>query len=143
MMTEICALLNNYFDRDQPKVEGTFNLIDGMITPDIGIKEGQYIRIIGSALNDGVWLQGDERLRDEEFKGAVWLMAVPPAVISLADEIAAWQAKHGSVESQAMSPYTSESFAGYSYSKNQASDASGLSGWQAAYASRLMRWKKL
>ena len=48
----------------------------------------------------------------------------------------------------AMSPFTSESFAGYSYSKGGAggsgsSGGSGATGWKAAFASRLNAWRKL
>ena len=40
------------------------------------------------------------------------------------------------------SPYTSESFGGYSYTK--ATDANGAPiGWQKAFASRLNKWRKL
>ena len=53
-------------------------------------------------------------LDDEEFTGAVWALGIPKAVIQLADDIDAWRAKYESVNSQAMSPFQSESFGGYS-----------------------------
>lgn len=151
IMSEVCALINNWFDKGWPKYTGLIAINDGAVTSEgseIEIKEGQYYRVIGSALNDGVWQYGnaDEAPVNEEFNGAVWLMGVPPAVTAICNEIEAWIAKYGGVESPGMSPFQSESFAGYSYSKAAGATDSGggvLSGWQSAFASRLLRWKKL
>lgn len=125
---------------------------DGSLTsPDweINILDGQYFRIVGSVFNDGVHQKGDEdALHDETFSGSVWAMAVPPAVIALAEDIQAWQDKYGGVDGIAMSPYSSESFGGYSYSKasggswNSDSD-SGAVTWQSVFADRLNRWRKI
>ena len=153
MLTEICAYLKNYFDRDQPKFYGKFEIVDGVVTSlndeDMGIISGQYFRIIGSVLNDGVWRYPEEQqpysLQDEKFEGAVWLMAVPPDLVQIAKEISEWQEKYGGIDSQAMSPYTSESFGGYSYSKGQGTieTGNGLSGWKSVFAGRLSRYKKI
>lgn len=73
-------------------------------------------------------------------------MAIPPAMLSLSEEIDAWQTKHGGVDSTAMSPYNSESFGGYSYSKSSGGSAEsggGFGGWQSAFANRLNPWRKL
>ena len=73
----------------------------------------------------------------ETFDGVVWALAVPKSVISLADEIAAWNEKNGTP-----GPYTSESFGGYSYSK--ATNASGVAvGWQDVFKSRLNAWRRI
>ena len=62
--------------------------------------------------------------------------------LSLVDEISAWEAKYGGAESAAASPFTSESFGGYSYSKssgssnNEAAGGGDAGSWQRAYASR-------
>ena len=154
MLTEICAYLKNYFDFNMPKFYGRFEIADGVITSmndgDMGMISGQYYRIIGSVLNDGVWRYPPEEdhaplLKDETFEGAVWLMAVPPDVVLLANDIRNWQDKYGGIDSQAMSPYTSESFSGYSYSKGQGvmETGNGLSGWKSVFAGRLARYKKL
>ncbi len=154
MMTEICEYLHNWFDRGQQKIYGEFVVADGAISSldgvEIGLKEGQYYRIVGSALNDGVWRYPQEnipeQLRDETFQGSVWLMAVPPAVIKISQDIDAWQAKYGGVGEQSMSPYSSESFGGYSYTKTTGgTTASGASvnGWIAVFGNLLSRWKKL
>lgn len=152
MLTEICAYLKNYFDFNMPKYYGRFIVNDGIIVSDtgedMGILSGQYFRIIGSVFNDGVYTQHDERLTNETFDGAVWLMAIPQSLVALASEIELWQNKYGGVQSPSMSPYNSESFAGYSYSKSSGAGAgatarTGATGWQSAYADRLIRWKKI
>ena len=145
MLTELCQELRNWFDRDLPKWYGEITISDGQIQ-DVDLRSGQYFRVIGSLFNDGVHKLGDENdpLTDESFKGSIWSMAVPPAVISLADEISAWMDKYADAVA---SPYTSESFGGYTYSK--ASGASGGSGnpagvsWEDVFKSRLNRWRKI
>lgn len=144
MLTELCLYLKNWFDRNQPKYYGLFEIRDGVISiinGDIIIKMNQYYRIVGSVFNDGVYKHGSEHLIDETFEGAVWLMAVPADVITLSTEIAAWQAKYGTVDSTNMSPFNSESFAGYSYSKSGGS--SSVPTWQSVYADRLRRYRKI
>ena len=79
-------------------------------------------------------------LQDETFDGAVWALAVLKAVVELAGEIAAWQEKYGAVVD---SPYTSESFGGYSYSKAGGTESGGAGGWQAAFRARLNPYRKL
>lgn len=148
MLTEICQYLHNWFE--VAKFYGKFIISDGHIESyndgDIGLIEGQYFRIIGSLLNDGVHQYPSEGLKDETFDGAIWSMALPPAVLSLSEEIDSWQIKHGSVDSTAMSPYNSESFGGYSYSKSSGGSVEsggGSGGWQSAFANRLNPWRKL
>lgn len=147
MLTEICQYLKNWFERD--RITGTFTVADGEITaasaslPDF-LQEGQYYRVIGSVFNDGVH-KYDEKLTDEKtFDGAVVSMGVPPALVALAAEIEAWQAKYGGVDSAAMSPYQSESFGGYHYDKGY-TGVSGNSGatWQSVFAARLSPWRKI
>lgn len=148
MLTEICQYLHNWFE--VAKFYGKFIISDGYIESyndgDMGLIEGQYFRIIGSLLNDGVHQYPSEGLKDETFDGAIWSMAIPPAMLSLSEEIDAWQTKHGSVDSTAMSPYQSESFGGYSYSKSSGGSVEsggGSGGWQSAFANRLSSWRKL
>ena len=142
-LTEICDYLNNYFWRT--KSNGKFKIEDGSIELSF-LKEGQYFRIIGSIFNDGVHKYPASDLTDEEFDGAIWSMAVPATVIDLATDIKAWQDKYGSVNSAAMSPYSSESFGNYSYSKGSNTSASGVEqgpSWQSAFAARLNKWRRL
>ena len=143
MLTEICGYLHNWFCEDSDIIIGTITVGDGSIAVPYGsIQPGQYIRIVGSVFNDGVIQYGTDELVDETFEGAVWPMKVPKAVIAIAEEITQWQEKYGGYDNKSMSPYNSESFAGYSYSKS-GGDATTQSGWQSVYSSRLNPWRKL
>ena len=151
MLSELCLYLKNWFNWNQPKYIREFTISEGHIVDfdeDTEIQTNQYYRIVGSVFNDGVYKHdGSEKLIDETFNGAVWLMAIPPDVIGLAAEIEAWQEKYGGVDSQSMSPYQSESFGGYSYSKgsggNSVNSDASVSTWQGAFADRLKRYKKI
>lgn len=147
MLTEICAEIKNYFTYESDKHFGSWSIVDGLITPSFDIPT-DYIRIVGSHLNDGVHKLSDADLVDEgTFKGAIWVMSPPKAFLDLAAEIAEWQAKNGNVESPAMSPYNSESFGGYSYSKagtaSNDGNTNGAANWIGAYNSRLNIYRKI
>lgn len=138
MLTELCAELRNYFEVPNGRHFGKFEISGGSIAPLDFLQEGQYFRIVGSVFNDGVYQYPTASLTDEVFEGAVWAMWVPPAVIALAAEIE----EYNKSDAGKASPYTSESFGGYSYTK--ATDATGAPiGWQKAFASRLRKWRKL
>lgn len=145
MLTQICGYLKNWFDFGQSKYFGTFTISEGSMSVMDEIQANQYYRIVGSVFNDGVYQRGKETLTDETFEGAIWLMAVPPEVIALAADITAWQNKYGATDSEAMSPFQSESFGGYSYTKASGGSASGstVPTWQSVFADRLRRYKKL
>lgn len=147
MLTELCKELNNWFNYNQPKYFGDFVIENGELTNAHGLQFGQYYRIVGSLFNDGVHIYPTDKLEDETFNGALWAMAIPEDVIALAADIKAWNDKYQSVDSPAMSPYNSESFGGYSYSKSSGASSSGnvdLSGtWQGAFADRLNHWRKI
>ena len=151
MLTEICQYLRNWFERE--KLLGWFSVENGVLLASDGtalpLLSGQYYRIIGSYYNDGVHKAGDigDVLEDEPaFAGAVWLMAVPPDFLSLAKEIEDWQEKYGNVENPNMSPFASESFGGYSYTKAQGFAGSGggmLTSWDTVFVNRLAPWRKI
>lgn len=156
MLTELCGYLKNWFE--VRKCYGSFVIADGQITfadgTELPLQEGQHFRIIDSVFNDGVYIKSSSLnnseeshtapLRDEEFKGSVWCLAIPKEVIALADEIAAWKAKYEGADSAAMSPYQSESFGGYSYSKSSGVTAGGSGGgWQSVFGNRLARYRKI
>ena len=146
MLTELCKEIKNWFE--YAKFFGTFTIDGNVITGNYSLQDGQYFRIVGSVFNDGVYKLGENLdLTDETFTGAIWAMAVPKEVIALADDIKDWSEKYLGVDSAAMSPFNSESFGGYSYSKSGGSSSSGnvdLSGtWQGAFADRLNHWRKI
>ena len=134
MLTELCKELKNWFvGSDNDKKIGVFEISGGVIMPPIDLKENQYFRIIGSVFNDGVHKCGDtaDVLVDEEFDGAIWLMRVPPEIVTLASKISEYESKYGEV-----TPFTSESFGGYSYSKKD-------SNWKDAFSTELNKWRKI
>lgn len=148
MLTQICQCLRNWFELD--KWPGAYKVTGGVLTcadgAPLALLYGQYYRIIGSVFNDGVHKWGDveDALTDEpEFSGAVWPMRVPPDVVALAADIAAWcEANKAAINS----PYQSESFGGYSYSLRTGNGADGGNGaatWQSQFAARLAPWRKI
>lgn len=148
MLEQICAFIHNYFDKDSHgkpwHVEaGAFAIAEGTISLPF-LVEGQYFRICGSRLNDGVYKYPATDLRDETFTGEIREMRAPAAVLALTAEIETWMTKYGEAVN---SPYASESFGGYSYTKAQggASEDGGspASSWQAVFGPRLNQWRKL
>ncbi len=138
-LTELCQELHNWFDREQHT--GTFTIENGNITADF-LSDGQYYRICGSVFNDGLHKYGDasDVLTDETFVGTVWALAIPKAVVELAAYIEDWQQKNGdAVES----PYTSESFGGYSYTKATDSSTGSQATWETVFRSQLNPYRKL
>lgn len=155
MLTDLCQELKNWFDRDKPKFFGKFAIHNNDIfyveigdtevsLSNLGLAENQHFRIIGSVFNDGVVKYDTatlETLTEETFNGAVWLMAIPPAVINLDNQIEEWKTKYGDVS---LSPYISESFGGYSRTLAKSSGGSGNStSWQNTFKNELNRWRKI
>lgn len=141
MLTELCQELRNWFERK--KYFGTFTIENGAFS-DPELQNGQYYRIVGSVFNDGVHKYGEDELTDEVFTGAIWAMAVPPSVIDLSERISEWVTQYGDLVS---SPYQSESFGGYSYTKASSgqgnADSSSSPTWQSSFASELNKWRKI
>nr|DAU80992.1 MAG TPA: Protein of unknown function (DUF3199) [Caudoviricetes sp.] len=138
MLEQVLRHLNNWFLVEIH--EGTFTVENGSIALPF-LLTNQYFRIVGSVLNDGLHQYPAVDLTDETFTGSVWALAVPKAVIELSVEIEAWQEKNGEAVA---SPYQSESFGGYSYTKRSAGIDSGtLNGWQDAFRGRLNDWRKI
>ena len=142
MLTQICQYLRNWFKRDS--YIGTFTITSGVLSWSGGtlpLVNGQYYRIIGSLLNDGVHHFGDvkDTLSDETFDGAVWSMAIPPDFLDLAGEISGWCDANADALN---SPYSAESFGGYSYSLRSGANGEGAT-WQSQFAARLSPWRKI
>lgn len=138
LLTELCQEIQNWFEKDI--YTGTFSVSDGNIDVDF-LQNGQFFRIVGSTFNDGVYQYPTNQLVTEEFEGAVWAMAVPPAVIALAEEIEQFNEKYATVIN---SPYQSESFGGYSYTKAGSGNGNGgATDWKNVFYKRLNRWRKI
>ena len=139
MLEQVLMHLKNWFLVPGGIHEGTYTIEDGGITLPF-LANGQYFRICGSVFNDGLHQYPASDLKAETFDGTVWALAVPQAVIELSSEIEAWEKKNGDAS---VSPYQSESFGGYSYSKATDSANGGAMTWQTAFRSRLSAWRKL
>lgn len=144
MLNELCQELRNYFDKAQPKFFGEIVIEDGKITNQEfldAIQSNQYFRIVGSIFNDGVYCFKEElSLEDETFDGAIWLMAIPKDFLALAKDIEDWKEQYAGALN---SPYQSESFGGYSYTKASGKNGGGAVTWQDAFATRLNLYRRI
>lgn len=150
-ITMICLECKNFFLKNGTADihNGNYTISGGIITPlPASVIEGQYFRIVGSKMNDRVIKNTSdelETLSDETFSGAIWDMFVPAAFIALCDDISRWIEKNGTAESAALSPFTSESFGGYSYSKGSGGTSTGGSAivWQDVFRPRLNAFRRI
>lgn len=150
MVEQVMRHVRNYFIREHRM--GQFSIRGCMLYPHDFLLDGQRFYITGSFLNDGVYTYhqygikdaDDESaaiLSDEDFSGIVYAMAVPPAFIALSREIGEWVGKFGEVTN---SPYQSETFNGYSYTKTSGDPSSGGGlTWQKIFQSQLNQWRKV
>ena len=84
MLEEVLQHLNNWFLVPDGIHSGEFTVQDGGITLPF-LQTGQYFRVVGSIFNDGLYQYPEQDMTDETFNGTVWALAVPKAVITLAD----------------------------------------------------------
>lgn len=150
LLTEICNDLKNYFPPSSKRADlsyiyrGNFTISDSSIAPLDFIKPNQYFRIVGSDMNEGVWQNNPENLKeliDEEFDGAIWAMAVPRDFIALCEEIRKFNAK---IDEMALieKGYASESWGGYSYSLSSSAPAA-MAEWQKRISRKLNMYRKI
>lgn len=132
MLEQMMRYCRNFFIVDSHS--GRYEIKSGMVNLPF-LKNEQYYMIEGSIFNDGVH-KYPEHLVDEEFNGYVHAMAVPDAFLRLVAEVEAWMDKNKDAMD---SPYSSESFGGYTYSKGDGTADS----WKKIFASRLNVWRKL
>lgn len=146
---EVCLEVHNFFCAESNIHKGEYTIADGAITNVGFLAENQYFRIKGSIFNDGVYKYTPETLDDliaESFTGEIWAMSPPRDFLAKCDEMAEWEIKYGGADSAAKSPFNSESFGGYSYSKSNgtASDGSpNANSVYSAFASDLNKWRRL
>ena len=141
MLEQVLDYIHNYIIDSVHS--GKVSISGGVLDVDF-LKHDQFYYIKGSVFNDGLhqFKEHVKNMRDEDFAGEVWAMAVPPAVIAISGEIDEWVAEYGKAID---SPYQSESFGGYSYTKstgNAEKDRNMLS-WQDKFGHRLDRWRKI
>lgn len=154
-MLELCLECRNFHKPDI--YPGTYTITGGVMEPLPEIPDGAWIRIVGSVFNDGCYKypvtpeQGKPSpLTDETFDGAIWLMHVPLDFEALLNDINAWEAANKDAVASATAeilagPYTSESFAGYTYTKKTSIGdvATTWSDPRLGFTARLNRWRKI
>ena len=146
-LTEVCANIKNYFLHKDAIKRGTFTIVSGTV-PLASLLDGQYFRIVGSILNDGVFQNTPAdlaNLKNETFDGEIWSMSVPRDFEKLCEEITAWRVKNEALDSANMSPFSSESFGGYSYSKGSSGSGGGAIGatWEDQFRARLNTYRRI
>lgn len=155
MLEQLLTYLHNWFrvrDAVDGKHPGTYTVESGGIVLPF-LLPGQYFRIIGSVFSDGLYIYGDTimdegrneiELMDETFTGSIWALAIPRAVIQAAKEKDEIEAKIAEVTgSFAESAFTSESFGGYSYSKDQSGQLAALTAQRDEIVKRMNQYRKI
>lgn len=140
MLERVLRHIHNRFEREC--YSGSFSIEDGELGR-VKPQEGQYYWIEGSIFNEGLHQHPAADLTDEQFDGAVYLLAIPRGLVELAERISDWTEKNTDTLD---SPYQSESFGGYSYTKasgSTSSDGGGLDGWMLHFRNELNPYRKL
>lgn len=139
MLEAVLTHLKNWFVVPCGVHEGVYTVKNGTLELPF-LQDGQYYRICGSVFNDGLHKYGRSGLQDETFVGAVWALAIPKAVEELTVEIGEWQEKNGEAVA---SPFSSESFGGYSYTKATDAATGAQATWETVFRSQLNPYRKL
>ena len=141
MLETVLIHLKNWFVVPRGVHEGIYTIENSTLELSF-LQKGQYYRICGSVFNDGLHKYGDpaDKLQNETFTGAVWALAIPAAVVELSAKIEEWQTKNGDAVA---SPFTSESFGGYSYTKATDSKTGTVATWETVFRSQLNPFRKL
>lgn len=144
-ITDFCDELHNFFEIEK-YIEAVTIENGALLGFSDRLQENQYFRIVGSVFNDGVHKYPATDLKDETFSGAVWAMAVPPAALALLEKIQEWDDKYSKNEA-VNSPFQSESFGGYTYTKSYSTRIGGGSDdlyyWQGHFRAQLNKWRKI
>lgn len=141
MLEAVLTHLKNWFVVPRGVHGGIFEIKNGSLELPF-LQDGQYYRICGSVFNDGLHKYGDfmDILQEETFTGSVWALAIPKAVIDLSEKIEEWQTKNGETVT---SPFTSESFGGYSYTKATDTVTGAVATWETVFRTQLNPYRKL
>lgn len=140
MLYTILRHIRNFFVAERH--EGAWSIVDGVLLDEYGnavdfIADGQRYIVEGSIFNDSkVFEFPSTEMVDEDFAGAIVTLRIPLGLIELSKEIEEWEKSYGN-----QSPYISESFGGYSYTK--ATGSTTATTWADAFRSRLNAWRKI
>lgn len=142
ILDEICFELKNYFSLHKDRIIGDFSVANGKVVPPLSLLDNQYYRIVGSVFNDGIHRKDDLLIDEPTFHGAVWLMRIPQDILDLADDIEKWMDENAKIID---SPYMSESFGGYNYSKGSNYDGTHGLSWknQSNFSHRLNKYRRI
>lgn len=140
MLETILIYLHNWFPIKGAARCGEHEIVSGELQADY-LKPGQYYRIKGSVFNDGLHIYPCDEpdcMLDEVFTGEVWPLAIPKAVLEIADEIKAYRDENPDTDK------VSETFADYSYTRAQTTKdgTSTAGGWMAVFGPRLRVWRR-
>ena len=140
MLESVLTHLKNWFVVPRGVHDGTYTIENSILELPF-LQDGQYYRICGSVFNDGLHKYGDieDKLQNETFTGTVWALAIPKTVIDLAVKIEEWQTKNGDAVA---SPFSSESFGGYSYTKATDSTTGAVATWETVFRAQLNPYRK-
>ena len=144
MIGEICAYIKNYFVYEGDRIFGEFSIENGEIVPPVEFPT-DYYAIFGSRRNNGVHNLADQTdtLVDEgKFHGSIWIMTPPDDFLTKVAEIKSWVTANNSALA---SPFSSESFGGYSYTKgkNKSGSDYGIT-WRDQFGDELKsRWGRM
>lgn len=135
MLYETMRHIRNFFP-DKGR-DGRFKIENGTIDLTGLVQNNQYMLIEGSVFNDGVHkYNSDLVLINEEFEGRITALKIPKKFLELVEEMASFES------SRTNSPYVSESFGGYSYTKATGSGGGEISAFEQ-FKTRLNAWRKI
>lgn len=148
-LEDVLSHIHNWFIRETFTVRDC-EISNGELPESVSARllDGQWYRIEGSYLNDGVHNHPSDSLADERFDATISLLAIPRGLLTVAERISSWVADTEEADSAARrAKYKSESFGGYTYTLKEdsrsGSGSNGLKGWQAAFSSDLNPWRKI
>lgn len=139
MLETILGYLRNDFHTDEFE-ERSFTIADGTISLPF-VVDGQYFKIEGSKLNDGVYLYPATELLDESFSGRITALAIPRALRDKLPEFEKYE-KWRSEQIAKGGAYSSESFNGYSYTIQTNADGTLFTACQY-FKDFLKPWRKI
>lgn len=147
VLEDVLWHIHNFFERNSLIVHDC-EIEGGTLPASVAdhIPDGVWYRIEGSFFNEG--LHSDDELTDETFTGKVTVCAIPPALLRVVERIQQYEADtEEAVHKARTSPYTSESFGGYSYTlkgtNGSQNGSQGLSGWKSEFAADLNPFRKM
>ena len=151
LLEQVLWHIHNWFPRET--VKGSCSIVGGSLPASFEdeMLEGQWYRIEGRYLNDGLHQHPADDLEDEDFDATITLLSIPKALLNLVEEIEEWVDDNAEADRAARKGvYQSESFGGYTYTRRadtRSQSGSGtspsLTGWKAAFAADLNAWRKI